>query len=176
MSDVGCNTTHSPLVEPDMKISLIRLSRRLRFDHRSLPCLALSLSSRLKRETFPKSLPHSPFGCVQPGFSSSVVGLFSKRFSPSLHISTSTLRPLCSTVVTRFSATIGLSDSRQEPAPGYLFPLAVCAPVGLPGSSPDLSTRAAPFHPEQPGDCFYPLLDRRFWLHLIRQTGHCYLV
>ena len=29
MSDVEGNTTHSPLVEPDMKISLIRLSRRL---------------------------------------------------------------------------------------------------------------------------------------------------
>jgi hypothetical protein len=29
MSDVGFNTTHSPLVEPDMKISLIRLSQRL---------------------------------------------------------------------------------------------------------------------------------------------------
>ena len=57
---------------------------------------------------------------------------------------------------------MNLSDSRQEPAPGYLFPLAVCAPVGLPGSSTDLSTRAAPFHPEQPGDCSYPLLHRRF--------------
>ena len=57
---------------------------------------------------------------------------------------------------------MNLSDSRQEPAPGYLFPLAVCAPVGLPGSSTDLSTRAAPSHPEQPGDCLYPLLHRRF--------------
>jgi hypothetical protein len=27
-----CNTTHSPLVEPDMKISLIRLSRRPSFE------------------------------------------------------------------------------------------------------------------------------------------------
>jgi len=84
-------------------------------------------------------------------------------------------RPLRSTVVTRFSATIDLSDSRQEPAPGYLFPCAVCAPVGLPGSSTDLSTRAAPFHPEQSDDCTYPLLHRRFWFHLIRQTDHCYL-
>jgi hypothetical protein len=71
-------------------------------------------------------------------------------------------RSLCSTVVTRFSATMDLSDSRQEPAPSYLFPVAVCAPVGLPGSSTDLSTRAAPSHPEQPGDCLYPLLHRRF--------------
>ena len=29
MSDVGDHTAHSPLVEPDMKISLIRLSQRL---------------------------------------------------------------------------------------------------------------------------------------------------
>jgi hypothetical protein len=81
---------------------------------------------------------------------------------PLSSISTSMFRPLRSTVVTRFFATMGLSDSRQEPVPGYLFPLTVCAPVGLPGSSTDLSTRAAPSHPEQPGDCLYPLLHRRF--------------
>ena len=90
-------------------------------------------------------------------------------------ISTSMFRPLRSTVVTRFFTTMGLSDSRQRPTPGYLFPRLVDATAGLPGSSTDLSTRAAPFHPEQPGDCSHPLLDRRCWLHLIRQTGHCYL-
>jgi hypothetical protein len=50
----------------------------------------------------------------------------------------------------------------QQPTTGYLFPVAVCAPAGLPGSSTDLSTRAAPSHPEQPGDCSCPLLHRRF--------------
>ena len=50
----------------------------------------------------------------------------------------------------------------QGPTTGYLFPVAVPAPAGLPGSSTDLSTRAAPSHPEQPGDCSCPLLHRRF--------------
>lgn len=40
--------------------------------------------------------------------------------------------------------------------------MAVSAPAGLPGSSTDLSTRAAPSHPEEPDDCFCPLLHRRF--------------
>src|SRR4026208_279100 len=90
-------------------------------------------------------------------------------------ISTSMFRPLRSTVVTRFSATMSPSDSpRNRSHVIYsLWPFLLLG--GLPGSSTDLSTRAAPFHPEQPGHCTYPLLRRRFWLHLIRQTGHCYL-
>src|SRR5262245_22709512 len=57
---------------------------------------------------------------------------------------------------------MGLSDSRQGPAPSYLFLLAVYAPAGLPGSSADLSTRAALSHPEESDDCSRPLLRRRF--------------
>ena len=57
---------------------------------------------------------------------------------------------------------MGLSDSPQGPVASYLFPLTVSAPAGLPGSSTDLSTRAAPSHPEESGDCFCPLLHRRF--------------
>jgi len=57
---------------------------------------------------------------------------------------------------------MGLSDSRPRPTPGYLFPTAVYAPAGLPGSLTDLSTRAAPSHPEEPDDCLRPLLHRRF--------------
>jgi len=56
---------------------------------------------------------------------------------------------------------MGLSDSLQGPTAAYLFPTAVSAPAGLPGSSTDLSTRAAPSHPEESGDCFCPLLHRR---------------
>jgi len=41
---------------------------------------------------------------------------------------------------------MGLSDSLQGPTAAYLFPTAVSAPAGLPGSSTDLSTRAAPSH------------------------------
>ena len=58
-----------------------------------------------------------------------------------------------------------LSDSRPGPTPGYLFPAAVVAPAGLPGSSTDLSTRAAPFHPEQSDNCTHPFLHCRCWLH-----------
>jgi len=34
-------------------------------------------------------------------------------------------------------------------------------PPGLPGSSIDLSTRAVPNHPGEPGRCLYPLLPCR---------------
>jgi hypothetical protein len=74
----------------------------------------------------------------------------------------SLLRPLRSTAVTRFFATMGLSDSQQGPTKSYLFLSAAPAPAGLPGSLTDLSTRAVPSHPEEPDDCFCPLLDRRF--------------
>src|SRR6266545_230257 len=89
-------------------------------------------------------------------------GNFFQADLPLSYISASSLRPLCSTVITRFSATMGLSDSPQGPVASYLFPLTVSAPAGLPGSSTDLSTRAAPSHPEESGDCFCPLLHRRF--------------
>src|SRR5712691_10971142 len=89
-------------------------------------------------------------------------GIFIQAAFPLSSISISLLRPLRSTVVTRFFATMGLSDSRQGPTKSYLFLLAVLAPAGLPGSFADLCTRAAPFHPEEPNDCSCPLLHRRF--------------
>ena len=74
-------------------------------------------------------------------------------------------RPLRSTVVTRFRATTGLSDSRAESTGGYVFPLAVdglpTTRPGLPGSLTDLSTCAVPYHPGKPDDCSLPLLHRR---------------
>src|ERR1039457_1843783 len=52
---------------------------------------------------------------------------------------------------------MGLSDSLQGRPAGYVFPPGVgrsrSLPVGLPGSSTDLSTRAAPNHPGKPGGC-----------------------
>jgi hypothetical protein len=87
------------------------------------------------------------FGLTKPQFFRS--GIFIQAAFPLSSISMSSLRPLRSTVITRFLATMGLSDSRQKPAKSYLFPLAVSAPAGLPGSSADLSTRAAPSHPGQ---------------------------
>jgi len=89
-------------------------------------------------------------------------GIFIQAAFPLSSISMSLLRPLRSTVITRFLATMGLSDSHQGPATSYLFLLAVPAPAGLPGSLTDLSTRAAPSHPEEPDDCSRPLLHRRF--------------
>ena len=75
-------------------------------------------------------------------------------------------RPLRSTVITRFPATMSLSDSRSEPACSYVFPQAVggspTTQPGLPGSSTNLSTRAVPFHPGESDDCMHPLLHRRW--------------
>ncbi len=68
-----------------------------------------------------------------------------------------------------------LSDSRPEPSEGYGFPsgvgpLAQASPPGLPepalseakSSSTDLSPRAVPYHPGEPGDCSHPLLRHRW--------------
>ena len=57
------------------------------------------------------------------------------------------------------------SDSRSQPACGYVFPHPVdgspAAETGLPGSLTDLSTRAVPYHPGKPDECSLPLLPRR---------------
>ena len=91
--------------------------------------------------------------CIQAAFLSS-------------YSSTFTVRPLRSTIVTRFLTTMGLSDSRSGPTCGYGFPQIVdgspTARPGLPGSSTDLSTRAVPFHPGKPDECIHPLLLHRW--------------
>jgi hypothetical protein len=75
-------------------------------------------------------------------------------------------RPLRSTIVTRFHATMSLSDSRLGHACGYVFPCAFgslpATPAGLPGSSIDLSTRAVPSHPDEFDECSCPLLVRQW--------------
>ena len=85
---------------------------------------------------------------------------------PSSYSSTFTVRPLRSTIVTRFLATMGLSDSRSRPPCGYAFPHCVggspTARPGLPGSSADLSTRAVLLHPGKPDECTHPLLLHRW--------------
>jgi hypothetical protein len=69
------------------------------------------------------------------------------------------VRPIRSTVVTRFLATVSLSDSRPGPPPwlciplGRWFRLPFPALPGLPGSSTDLSLRAVPNHPGRSGEC-----------------------
>ena len=85
------------------------------------------------------------------------------------------VRPLRSTVVTRFSATTSLSDSR----PGHLVRLFIPSTLlvvlptalpGLPGSSTSLYTRAVPFHPGESGDCWHPFLHRRLLASTISEV------
>src|SRR5439155_11117264 len=52
-------------------------------------------------------------------------GTFIQAAFPLSSISMSSLRPLRSTIITRFPATMGLSDSRQRPVASYLFPTTV---------------------------------------------------
>ena len=69
------------------------------------------------------------------------------------------LRPLGSTVITRFAATMGRSDSRTGAPAGYLFPTCAdcpCTLVSLCGPLMflnGLSDRAALFDPGEPAAC-----------------------
>jgi hypothetical protein len=72
-------------------------------------------------------------------------------------------RPLRSTVVARFLASMGRSDSRRD-HPAVIYSrkaLARAASPGLPGSSTDLSSRAVSYHPGRSDGCCYPLLPHR---------------
>src|SRR5436309_8265572 len=93
------------------------------------------------------------------GSSSSVVGS-PKRFSFPLTFCLFPVRPLGSTVISRFPATMDLSDFRRGPltviySRWQLLRLFDAAPAGSPRFLPDLSLRAAPSHPGKSGDCFY---------------------
>lgn len=107
-------------------------------------------------------LRQSALSHIPPFFRS---GIILQAVLPSSYFSLFPVRPLRSAIITRFSATMSLSDSRPEPPPGYVFPDAVYAlritPPGLPGSSTNLSTRAAPFNPGESDGCSRPLLPRR---------------
>ena len=72
-------------------------------------------------------------------------------------------RPLRSTVVTRFLANMGRSDSRRD-HPTVIYSrrtLADATSPGLPGSSTDLSSRAVSYHPGRFDGCTHPLLPHR---------------
>ena len=89
---------------------------------------------------------------------------FFQAVLPSSYIGMFSVRPLRSTVVTRFFATMGISDSRPVPPCGYVFPqsagrVAASAPPGLPVSSTNLSLRAVPNHPGKPGVAMLPLFS-----------------
>ena len=75
--------------------------------------------------------------------------------------------PLRSTVISRFLATMGESDSLPGSLANFGSPLyggVGLPPIlqGLPGSSTHPSVRAAPNHPEQPVECLCSSLPRRF--------------
>ncbi len=119
------DTTHPPLVEPDVRISRIRLSRKrspvgnagrgldpvipgIKPAPRLLLDLLAQLLSQLRkvpRQTAPRGRPRFVRSgmLVQAAFSSS-------------YRSVVPVRPLGSTALTRFPAPLGLSDSRPEPS------------------------------------------------------------
>ena len=68
---------------------------------------------------------------------------------------TNPVRPLRSTGITRFPRYYEPVRLPTQPTDGYVFPpiaeaITLAAP-DLPGSSTDLSTRAVPYHPDEPG-------------------------
>ena len=147
-------TAHpSPLVEPDMQISRIRLSCKHSSEQRNdRHSFTITLQSQ-RRNALGQHRPRIRSGIfIQAGF-------------PSSYSSTLAFRPLRSTVVTRFLATMSLSDSRSQPRYGYVFPHPVggspTTEPGLPGSLTDLSTRAVPYHPGRSAGCSCLLLPQR---------------
>jgi hypothetical protein len=60
---------------------------------------------------------------------------------------------------------MGISDSRSVQFSGYVFPSTAFDSAGLPGSSTVLSAHAVPFHPEEPGGCFFfsSFLHHQHW-------------
>ena len=88
---------------------------------------------------------------------------------PFFEESTITVPPLRSTGISRFFATMGVSDFRPEPSADLcirlrrslgLSPLG--SPPALPGSSALLCVRAVPYHPGPPRVCICSLLPRGY--------------
>ena len=105
------------------------------------------------------------------------MGFSSKRLSPPSYRIMLSVRPLRSTGVTPLPRYYGPLRLPSRAAPGYVFPSRVGSSPptlqGLPGSSADLSTRAAPNHPGRPGECLPGLcFPTGFRLHPSRRTGH----
>jgi hypothetical protein len=88
---------------------------------------------------------------------------------PSSYPDVFAFRPLRSTVITRFAATMSRSDSRPGPSLWLFIPQgvgppiksghhSVGSPIPLRAGSADLSPRAIPSHPEKSRRCLRPLL------------------
>ena len=94
--------------------------QRIEPELRLLLGLLVQLLSQL-RKFLRQPRSRSVAGTASMAFRSSVVGSLPSGFSSSYR-STSRLRPLRSTVITRFLATMSLSDSRPAPLPGLCIP------------------------------------------------------
>jgi hypothetical protein len=142
---VGGDRSAPPLVEPDVQISRIRLSRRCRLRHAQLlawPFGRVSISCMRMSSRRVSAKPSSVVGIAANRFSCRLTPrLFCK--APSLH------RHYPASSLLRASpppsGPFAVIDSR--------FPLARATQEGFPGSSTDLSSRAAPNHPGDPDRC-----------------------
>jgi hypothetical protein len=162
------STIASPLVEPDVQVSRIRLSRKL-----SPPAV---------RGASPLSW------AAQPGSQMRTVPQFRnwgfRRWTrvqaefPSSYPDVSAFRPLRSTVITRFFATMGRSDSRPEPLPGLCLPLArwpfASGPLHRVSQVPRLICPRvlSPTTPEGPAVASAPCFAAGVRLHPRGRTGH----
>src|SRR6266511_882683 len=103
-------------------------------------------------------------------------GTFVQAAFPLSYISTSSLRPLCSTAVTRFLATMGLSDSRQGPTTGYLFPVAVLPLRASQVPLPIFPRALPPLTPTSPTIACARYFIAGPRLPLLRLIGHSFLL
>src|SRR5713226_2844772 len=103
-------------------------------------------------------------------------GTFVQAAFPLSYTNMPSLRPLCSTVVTRFLAPMGLSDSRQGPTTGYLFPLAVAPLRASQVPQPIFPRALPPLTPTSPATASARYFIAGSRLPLLRLIGHSFLL
>ena len=160
------STTPSPLVEPDVQVSRIRLSRKLS------PQGSTLAGSQLSRGAKPRSqMRMIPQPC----------GWFVRRGThvqaefPSSYLDRFAFRPLRSTVVTRFFANMDRSDSRTGPLLGLCLPQGRWLPPPRRASQvPRLICPRvlSPLTPESPKAAFAHYFTSGSRLHHTWKTGH----
>jgi len=170
-----CFASHSSLIEPDVRISR---------PPRGHPGSRTRLSPQtLSGDGFRQGVARPLFGLLAQlrsltGGVDSVGVQYGQAVLPSSDEACLGSGPFAPRALPRFFATMSRSDSRLEPGRRYAFrrpgglTSGQAPPPGLPGSSTDLSARAAPNHPEEPDDCRCSSLRRRRRLHHLRRVGH----